>query len=68
MTSVQENVDTYFFYALFLSFVEHSEKMVDMRVNVTIGKKSDEVHRAALLCVSNERLPYFALIHALACE
>ena len=68
ITSVQENVDTYFFYALFLSFVEHSEKMVDMRVNVTIGKKSDEVHRAALLCVSNERLPYFALIHALACE
>ena len=68
ITAVQQDVDAYFCDALFFCFIEHSQQVVDMGVYVTIGKKTDEVHRAALLCISYERFPYLALIHGLACQ
>ena len=68
ITAVKENMNAHLCNTLFFRLIQHSQEVIDMGVYITIGKKTDEVHRAALLCISYEGFPNFALIHALAGE
>ena len=58
VTSVDENMDSHLCHALFLCANEHSLQVIDMRMHVTVRKKTDKVKCAIVcLCVRNKALP-----------
>ena len=49
--------------SLGFGFVEHSLEVRDIAVDIAVGKESDEMKRAAVLCLCNDFLPGFAFEH-----
>ena len=49
--------------SLGFGFVEHSLEVRDIAVDIAVGKESDEMKRAAVLCLCNDFFPGFAFEH-----
>ena len=63
VSAVQKDMYSRAFYALFLGFFQHAEKVRDVGVDVAVGKKPDKMKRSALKAVRFQLLPRLGAVY-----
>src|SRR5574344_1391978 len=68
IASVEKRMNADLFYAVFVCGCNHCLEVVDVRVHVSVRKKSDKVKRVSGLSVGYQFFPRVALKHFAACD